>query len=181
MLLLVAGVLVWSAAHLFKRIAPDARAAMGGAGRGIMSIAILGSLVLMYLGYSHAQGTFYWGRSPEGVAVNNLLMLLAIYLMVAASTKSWITGSIRHPQLTAIKSWSIGHLLVNGDTASMVLFGGLLVWAVISVILINKQDGKPALSVQTTAGREVMTGVSAVLAFGGIAFVHIYMGYPVFG
>jgi hypothetical protein len=26
-----------------------------------------------------------------------------------------------------------------------------------------------------------MTGVSAVLAFGGIAFVHIYMGYPVFG
>jgi hypothetical protein len=63
----------------------------------------------------------------------------------------------------------------------MVLFGGLLVWAVVSVILINKQDGKPPLSLQTTAGREVMTGVSAVLAFGGIAFVHIYMGYPVFG
>ena len=181
MLLLVAGVLLWTIAHLFKRVAPDARAAMGGAGRGIMSIAILASLVLMYLGYSHAQADFYWGRSPEGVVINNVLMLLAIYLMVAATTKSWITASIRHPQLTAIKSWSIGHLVVNGDSASIVLFGGLLVWAVISVVVINKQDGKPALLAETSAGREVMTALSAVLAFGGIAFIHIYMGYPVFG
>jgi uncharacterized membrane protein len=108
-------------------------------------------------------------------------MLLAIYLMVAAATKSWITASIRHPQLTAIKSWSIGHLVVNGDSASMVLFGGLLAWAVISVVVINKQDGKPTLSVETSAGKEVMTALSAILAFGGIAFIHIYMGYPVFG
>ena len=181
MLLLVAGVLLWSAAHLLKRVAPNARAAMGSAGRGIMSIAILASMVLMYLGYSHAETEFYWGRNPQSVGINNILMFLAIYLMVAAATKSWITGSIRHPQLTAIKSWSIGHLLVNGDSASMVLFGGLLVWAVVSVILINKQDGKPVLSVQTTAGKEVMTALSAVLAFGGVAFIHIYMGYPVFG
>ena len=180
MLLLVAGVLLWSAAHLFKRVAPNARAAMGGAGRGIMSIAILASMVLMYLGYAHAQGVYYWGRSPEAVGINNLLMFLAIYLMVAAASKSWITGSIRHPQLTAIKSWAIGHLLVNGDSASMVLFGGLLAWAVISVVIINKQDGKPALSVQTSAGREAITGLAAVLAFGAIAFIHIYMGYPVF-
>ena len=181
MLLLVAGVLLWSVAHLFKRVVPDARAAMGDAGRGIMSIAILASMVLMYLGYSHAATDFYWGRSSARVGINNVLMLLAIYLMVAAATKSWITASIRHPQLTAIKSWSIGHLVVNGDSASMVLFGGLLAWAVISVVVINKQDGKPALSVETSAGREVMTALSAILAFGGIAFIHIYMGYPVFG
>ena len=181
MLLLVAGVLLWSFAHLFKRLAPDARAAMGGAGRGIMSIAILASMALMYLGYSHAPNDFYWERSPGAVGINNVLMLLAIYLMVAAATKSWITASIRHPQLTAIKSWSLGHLLVNGDSASIVLFGGLLAWAIISVIIINKQDGKPPLSVETSAGREVMTGLSAVLAFGGVAFIHISMGYPVFG
>jgi cytochrome b subunit of formate dehydrogenase len=56
-----------------------------------------------------------------------------------------------------------------------------LAWAVISVVVINKQDGKPTLSVETSAGREVMTALSAILAFGGIAFIHIYMGYPVFG
>ena len=75
MLLLVAGVLLWSAAHLFKRLAPDARAAMGGAGRGIMSIAILASMVLMYLGYSHAESDFYWGRTP-GSEIYCLLLLL---------------------------------------------------------------------------------------------------------
>ena len=81
MLLLVAGVLLWSVAHLFKRVVPHARAAMGDAGRGIMSIAILASMVLMYLGYSHAAPDFYWGRSPERIGINNVLMLLAIYLM----------------------------------------------------------------------------------------------------
>ena len=54
-----------------------------------------------------------------------------------------VVGVIRHPQLTAVKLWAVAHLLVNGDSASLLLFGGLLVWAVLEVVIINKQDGKP--------------------------------------
>lgn len=181
MLLLIAGVSLWTLAHLFKRLAPGLRAGLGDTGKAAIAIVIVASVVLMILGYSHAEGDFYWGRSPSMVGINNLLMLLAVYLMVAASTGSWITGKIRHPQLTAIKSWAVGHLLVNGDTPSLILFGGLLAWAVVSVILINRKDEPPVRTGKTTPGREVITGVAAILGFGAIAFVHIYLGYPVFG
>ena len=181
MALLIAGVSLWALAHWFKRLAPQLRANMGDAGKGAVALTILGSVVLMILGYSHAEGAFYWGRSPAMVGINNLLVLLAVYLMVASSFGSWVTGIVAHPQLTAIKSWAVGHLLVNGDTPSFVLFGGLLAWAVISVILLNRNDGKPVRTVRTTAGREVITGVAAILVYGAIAFAHIYLGYPVFG
>jgi len=181
MVLLSAGVLLWSVAHLFKRIAPSARANLGAAGRPLMAVAILASIVMMVMGYQGAPMQFFWGRTVAMAGINNLLVLLAVYLMAASVGKTWITGKVRHPQLTAVKSWAVGHLLVNGDTASFILFGGLVAWAVISVILIGKQDGKPALSVQTTALREVITAVAAVLVYGGIAHAHAYLGYPVFG
>ena len=181
MAMLIAGVLLWSVAHLFKRIAPGPRANMGTVGRGLVAVAVLGSVVLMTLGYQGAESQYFWGRSPAMVGINNLLVLLAVYLMAASAGKTWITAKIRHPQLTAIKSWAVGHLLVNGDTASFILFGGLLAWAVVSVILIGKQDGKPPLSVQTSAVREAAVGVVAILLYGAIAFAHIHLGYPVFG
>jgi len=179
--LLIAGVLLWSIAHLFKRLAPGPRASLGAAGKGGIAILIVASLVLMTLGYQHASGSYFWGRSPAMVGVNNLLMLLAVYLMVAAVGKTWVTRVVRHPQLTAVKAWAVGHILVNGDVPSLVLFGGLLAWAVVSVIVINRQDGKPPVVIATSAGKEVVAGVGAILTFAGISFVHIYFGYPVFG
>jgi len=69
--------------------------------------------------------------------------------------------------------------LVNGTLASLVLFGGLLAWAIVSVTVINRQDGKPSSVVSVSPLKEVVTGVAAVLAFGGIAFIHIALGYPI--
>ncbi|EED36492.1 NnrU family protein [Luminiphilus syltensis NOR5-1B] len=154
---------------------------MGSAGRAVMAVLILASIYLMAVGYQPAMGTFFWGRNPMLVGINNLLVLLAVYLMVASTVKPAIVAKIRHPQLTAVKAWAVGHLLVNGDAASFILFGGLLAWAVASVIIINKQDGKPELVSTSGAGKEVMTVVITLVVFGGIAWVHNYLGYPVFG
>jgi hypothetical protein len=83
--------------------------------------------------------------------------------------------------LSAVKAWAIAHLLVNGDTASFVLFGGLLIWAVLSVILISKA-GKPALTQRPFSwGREWLSLGLSVLVFGVIAMAHKGLGYPVFG
>lgn len=181
MALLLAGLLLWSLAHLFKRLAPGPRARLGDAAKVGVALAVLASVVMMVYGYQAAGGAFFWGRNPALVGINNLLMLVAAYLLVASVAKVWITGRIRHPQLTAVKAWALAHLLVNGDVPSFILFGGLLAWAVVEVILINKQDGKPPLSVQTTPLREVVAGVVTILLFGAMAFAHIHWGYPVFG
>ena len=158
MLLLTAGVGLWSLAHWVKRLAPALRDKLGNGGKGLIAVAILASVAMMVVGYGRAEGSFYWGRSPAMVGINNLLMLLALYLMVAASTRAWVTGVIRHPQLTAMKSW-----------------------AVVSVILINKSEPNPARVVTTSAGREVSTGLVTIIAYGAVSFLHISLGYPVFG
>ncbi len=72
MTLLIAGVVLWWAAHLFKRVAPTQRAALGDRGNGIMAFAIIASVVLMVLGYRAADGAVYWGPAPALVGMRRL-------------------------------------------------------------------------------------------------------------
>ena len=181
MLMLSLGVLLWSLAHLFKRVAPTAREGMGDGGKLVVTLAIIGSIALMVSGYQSATGEIWWVRQPFWALLNNALMLFALYLKAASSLKVRVTSVVRHPQLTAIKAWCLGHLLVNGDAPSLVLFGGLLIWAVVSVILINRQDGKPPLaSSDMSVPREVLAGVAAAVLYFLLVQAHGYLGYPVY-
>ncbi|MCG6884475.1 MAG: NnrU family protein [Silicimonas sp.] len=185
MSLLLLGLLLWCGAHLAKRIAPGFRAGlterMGDGSKGIFAIAILLSVVLMTLGYQNYTGAFYWGRSAALVGINNLLMLLAVYLFASSGLKTRITGIIRHPQLTGFKAWALAHLLVNGDTASFILFGGLLAWAILEVILLNRQTERPAPPESYPAANEIKAVVGTVVVFAVISGVHIWLGYNPFG
>ena len=97
MTLLILGLALWWAAHLFKRVAPEARARMGDAGKGIAAVAILASVVLMYFGYGAAKETadVWWGRNPALVGINNLLMVFAVYLYAVSGTKAALARKIR--------------------------------------------------------------------------------------
>ena len=181
MIYLVFGVVLWSSAHLFKSAAPTQRAAAGDAGRAGVAVAVLISIVLMIIGYQQASGPLFWGRSATMVGLNNLLMLLAIYFMVISVIKVKLNTKVRHPQLTAIKTWAIAHLLVNGDVASFVLFGGLLAWAVVSVILIGKQDGKADVNITSSATKELGAIALTLALYGAVSAAHTSLGYPVFG
>ncbi|MDG4649904.1 NnrU family protein [Roseibacterium sp. SDUM158017] len=180
---LIAGVALWSVAHLFKRIAPARRARMGDAAKGAVAVAVIASVVLMWWGYRNAYGgPFFWGRHPATVGINNLLNLLALYLFAASGMKTWLGQKMRHPQLTAIKTWAVAHLLVNGDLPAFILFGGLLAWAVVEVILINRQTAwtKPA-TVEVKPGKEAGAVIGTLALYGAIAWVHYWFGYPAFG
>ena len=182
MIWLAGGVLLWSGAHLFKRVAPHARARLGNAGRPLVALLLLGSVVLMTLGYQQASTTVWWGRQTAWVGVNNLLVYLGFYLIAGSQVGARVAGVIRHPQLTAVKLWAVAHLLVNGDSASMLLFGGLLIWAVLEVVIINKQDGKPQLSKpQPSLLREFAAIAITLLIYGVTAYLHGLLGYPVHG
>lgn len=84
---------------------------------------------------------------------------------------------MRHPQLTGFKAWAVAHLLVNGDLASVVLFGGLLAWAVLEVIVINRAE--PEWTPPAWGGRaaEIRAVVGAVVLFAIVAAVHTWLGY----
>lgn len=181
MIWIALGLLIWSAAHLFKRWAPDRRAAMGDAGRGAVALTILVGLVLMVIGYRQADGAVFWGRSPMLTGINNLLMLFSVYLFAAAGMKTALARRMRHPMLTAVKVWAVAHLLVNGDVPSFLLFGGLLIWAVIEVIVINRAEPGWTPPEAAPPRKEVVALIASVAVFAAIAGIHTWLGYPVFG
>ncbi|MEL7115637.1 MAG: NnrU family protein [Pseudomonadota bacterium] len=182
MILLILGVALWSAAHLFKRLAPSARAGLGDAGRGMVAVAIVASVVLMVIGYRTADGAVFWGRTPTLVAINNVLMLLAVYLYAVSGMKTWLASKTRHPQLNGFKTWCVAHLIVNGDVASFVLFGGLLAWAVVQMILISKAEGRAfRTDIVVVPRREVMAIVGTLIVTAVIMGIHAWLGVVPWG
>lgn len=179
MWLLILGLVVWSGAHWFKRLAPEARASLGEPGKGLVALLLVASLVAMIYGYRWSPFIEVWSPPAFFTHINNLLMLIAFYIYIgtaAAPGHVWVASKIRHPQLIGFKTWAIAHLLVNGDLASIVLFGGILAWAVIALIGTNRRDGKPAITVNATLGGTAINLGAGVAVFGVVAGVHSYLG-----
>ncbi len=181
MLLIILGLALWMGAHFLKRLAPDLRARMGASGKAVVAVAAVAGVVLMIVGYRGAEYIELWPKVQALVGINNLLMLLAFYLYAASGMKTAITRKIRHPQLTAVKTWAVAHLLVNGDVASVLLFGGMLVWAVVQVILVNRADRNWVRPAPVPMSREVMAVVGAVVVVGVVMGIHNWLGVQPWG
>lgn len=176
MLLIILGLALFVGAHFLKRLAPDLRARLGDKGKAVLGIVSLAGIVLMILGYRGAAQIDLWYPPAFMVHINNLLMLLAFYLYAASGMKTAITRKIRHPQLTAVKTWAVAHLLVNGDLASVVLFGGLLAWAVAQVVVVNRAERDWVRPAPQPASREVIAVVGAVVVTVVVMLVHNWFG-----
>jgi len=180
-IILILGVALWAGAHWFKRIAPETRAKMGDKGKGLVALALLVSIVLMIFGYRMADGAFYWGRHPATVGINNLIVLVAIYMMSPAPRKGRLLSGMRHPMLTGFALWAAAHILVNGDVPSFILFGGLLAWALISIVVINRAEPDWTPPEPGSYGKDAMFLVASVVLLVVIGYVHTWLGYPAFG
>lgn len=175
MFYLILGLALWVAAHLFKRMAPGLRAQMGNGGKAVVAVGVLAGLGLMILGYKQAEFVNLWYPPTWAVHLNNLLMLVAVFVYGMSATTGRLRGRMRHPQLTAVKIWAVAHLLVNGDLASVVLFGGLLIWAVLEVIVINRSQDwvRPEPG---PAKKDVVLVIITLVMFAAIAGIHMWLG-----
>ncbi|SDE10201.1 NnrU protein [Paracoccus isoporae] len=183
MFILILGVALWWAAHLFKRVAPAARRDMGQRGRGLVTAALIFAVLLMIWGYRVAEtGAVWWGPSPMMKGINNLLVLAGLYLFAADGMKTRIGVRLRHPQLIGFSLWAVAHLLVNGDMPSFVLFGGLLAWALAEIVLINRAepDWQPRGG-DVSWSKDGMALIGALVVFGVIGLIHAWLGYNPFG
>lgn len=186
MILLTLGLLLWVGAHLFKRMAPEARSGMGDKGKALVALLIVGSIVLMVLGYRSADGAFFWGRSPAMVGINNLLMLVAFYVYASGAAppgkpRNRLGTRLRHPQLIGFSLFCVAHLLVNGDTPSFILFGGLLAWALVEIAVINRRE--PEWQPPEWGGQksELRVAGIGIVVFVIVALIHGWIGPWPFG
>ena len=105
-------------------------------------IAIVG-LFLVVLGYYNA-GLFpnvLLYVPPTGLRHLMLLLMLPVFVLFFSSFGSgYIKQTVKHPMLLSIKIWAFSHLLVNGEVASIVLFGSFLAWAIYDRISMKRRD-----------------------------------------
>lgn len=174
--ILIVGLLIWVGAHIFKRVAPDQRAALGDTGKIGVTVALLVSLGLMIWGYRGAEFIPVWYPPAFMVHINNLLMLVALFVFGMSATTGRLRGKMRHPQLTAVKIWAAAHLLVNGDLASIILFGGLLAWAVLEVILINRAEPVWDRPQPGEAKKDILLVAITLVSFAVISAIHAWLG-----
>ena len=148
MWLLLIGLGLFFVAHLGPT-RPDLRArlvARFGAGRysGLFSVVSLVALAMIVWGYGRMQGLArgnpqVWDPPAWSKHVTMLLMVPALILLVAAYVPSRIRNATGHPMLIAIMLWALGHLLANGDLASLLLFGSFLAYAVYDRISVGRR------------------------------------------
>jgi uncharacterized membrane protein len=180
MQILVLGLVLWIVSHLFKRLAPGPRARMGEMpGKMAVTVLSLAALILMVIGYRRADVEPVYTPLPGMGHLTDLLMLGALFLFGLSHSKGRLRARVRHPMLLSVIVWAVAHLLVNGDLASIVLFGGLGLWAAVSILLINAQGAWVRPAPGGLRGDAIALAVAVVL-YGLIAGIHIWLGYSPF-
>ena len=176
--LMIAGIALWFVTHLFPAAAPGARDNLirrlgENPYKGIFSLLILAALLMIVFGWKSAvPSALYMPPLGPGV-VPSVLVLFGLIIFFASQTGGHIKRLIRHPQMTGVLFWSAAHLLTNGDSRSVSLFGGLAAWALLEIILINRRDGarvdRPAASIS----QDLVTIVTGVVVFALIGHFHL--------
>ncbi len=174
--LLILGVALWWAAHLFKRAMPERRAAMGDKAKGAVALALVAAVLLMIFGYRAAESFDPMLFPPALRHTNNLLVLIAFWMMSPAGKKGRILNKVRHPMLIGFSLWAFAHLMVNYDPASLILFGGLLVWALVEMVVINRSEPEWTPGEPGTYAKDAMFFAASIVLVLIIGHIHAYVG-----
>lgn len=174
------GLLVWVLVHLFPSLLPRQRQALmqrlGIAYQGLFSLAILAGLGLMIYGWRHAEPAFLYAPSPGFRLPAIGLITLGFILMAAANFPATrVKRVLRHPQLTGVLLWALAHLLLNGDSRSLLLFSAIALWSAVSIFSISRRDG-PWIRPEPGPWWHEFAIVAAGLAVAALAFYfHAYL------
>ena len=174
MTLLIIGLAVFLGIHSTRIVADGWRTAiLARIGempwKAIYSLLSIAGFVLIVIGYGAAR------QSPEVLYtppmwtrhVAALLTLPAFILLAAAYVpRNAIKRAVGHPMVAGVKIWALAHLLANGTLADVLLFGGFLLWAVLSFTAARRRDR--AAGVVYPAGPGMRTAIT--VAVGGVAW-----------
>ena len=175
MLQLLIGLVVFFGIHSVAIMAlplRDKMAAKSEMGwKALYTIASLIGIVLMVRGYAELRLTptvLY--VPPIGLRhVAAILMLPAFAFFIAPYFPGRIKTALKHPQLMAVKTWALAHLLVNGNLADVLLFGSFLIWAVVDRVSMKKRIARPLFGAPESKANDVIVVVVGLLLY--VAFV----------
>lgn len=182
--LLILGLLLFTGTHLVLSLAPTpvatARRSLGeGPVKGIVALLSAAGLVLIVIGWRASTPQWLY-TLPAPVSMLALLLIAAgVYLFVVSNRPSAIKRVLRHPQLTGLLLWCVGHLLLNGDSRSLLLFGWLGIWAIHEILLINRRDRDWQAPAAPPLATDLITATIAAVVIAVLIGAHPWLaGVP---
>ena len=180
---LVFGVLIWGLVHFFPALAPELKKSLIGrigeyGYKGVFTVLMIIAIFMIITGWSSLTpiepavlAEFYiapeWGGHAAAA-----LVLIGFILFLAPYPPNNIKRLLRHPQLIGFACWGVGHLLAVGTARSLVFFGGLTVWALLEIVLINRRDGAWVKPEKAPLKNDVTMVLFAILVYMAFLFTH---------
>ena len=181
MTLLILGLVLFIAIHLLPTFSRQRKLLIGRLGHvpylALFSIISLIAFLLIIYGYGAAERTLLWqplsiGRRP----ISFVLMPLVFVLIVAAYLKTHMRARLKHPMLIGTAVWALLHLATNGDSASAMLFGSFLFYALADMAL-----AKPRPTLIPSGTPSIIYDVIAVIVGLGTYTAILYLHGTLFG
>ena len=132
----------------------------------------IGSFSLVVLAWAAAPFIPLYDPPPWGAHVTFALMFVAFQMAGIFLFPCRLKRRIRAPFALAVLFWGMGHLFANGDAATVVLAGGLMLVAAIMFALAWKNHVQPPSHPQ-----EALLDVAAILT-GLIMYVGMILAHP---
>lgn len=135
---------------------------------------------MIVVGWRSITPEFLYLLPPFTRPIAMLLILAAFILFGAAKAPTRIKQYIRHPQLMSVVLWATAHLMLNGDSRAVILFGTLGIWAILEMVFINNRDGEWVKPSIPGWGAELKLLAIGVVMYVVVIFLHPYIaGVPV--
>jgi uncharacterized membrane protein len=178
MLVLIIGMALFLAVHLIPTFTDFRQRLIAWKGETVYKIgyscaALLG-LILIIIGKGRAAYVPIWDPPGWAYHITQAAMLIALIILPAAYLPTNLKRFWRHPFLTGLALWALAHLLVNGDLASIVLFGGFGAFAMFDIWSSNRR-GAQTSDKKFPVYRDLVLIAVGVILFGLVLHFHPYL------
>lgn len=176
MKILITGLVLFIGIHLLPTFSGMRRNLIRRLGeypyKGLFALPALLGLALVVIGYRQADLIPVWDPPAWGKQIVYVIMPAVFVLLAAAYIPGNIKRFTRHPMLWATTLWSVGHLLVRGDLASMILFISLGIFALFDMASANRRGAALAQA------RQPYYFDILIIMLGIIAYVAVLLVHP---
>ena len=151
--LIISGIVLFGGVHVLSILLPGLRDGIRdavGTGRfkGIYALLSFIGLGLLIKGYidARASGDGYellYEPAAGAKHITMLLVLLGFILLAASHGKGHLRRWVRNPMSIGIVLWATGHLIANGERATVAIFGMFLVVGLLDIIFSTMRGKRP--------------------------------------
>lgn len=176
MLQLLLGIVLFLGIHSASIVALPLRDTLAArnenAWKAVYAVVSLIGIVLIVRGYADLrQSPTVLYVAPVWLRhVAALLMLPVFAFFIAPYFPGRIRTALKHPQLIAVKTWAVAHLLVNGTLADVLLFGSFLLWAVADRISLKNRVARPLAGAPESKANDAIVIVLGLALYVAFAF-----------